>query len=189
MAATEKIAVSLPKHVAEGARRAVRSGRAKSVSAYVADALEEKVKLDDLSLLLDEMLTASGVPLTAADRREADRALGVSKQASTTCNPCSKRPSATLRLVHVYWRPAKRWPINTFRSRTWKTCCGASRNWTTSSPRSHAAPERMSARSIGSSCAPCLRLRSGAGDPYDKRRHAGSLDGSRRAGRASSAAQ
>jgi Arc/MetJ-type ribon-helix-helix transcriptional regulator len=81
MTTTQKIAVSLPKHVAEGARRAVRSGRAKSVSAYVADALEEKVKLDDLSLLLDEMLTASGGPLTPAERREADRALGVSKQA------------------------------------------------------------------------------------------------------------
>lgn len=77
MTTTQKIAVSLPKHVAEGARRAVRSGRAKSVSAYVADALEEKVKLDDLAGLLDEMLADSGGPLTPAERRAADRALGV----------------------------------------------------------------------------------------------------------------
>lgn len=81
MTTTQKIAVSLPTHVAEGARRAVRSGRAKSVSAYVADALEEKVKLDDLSQLLDEMLAASGGPLTPAERRAADRALGVAKRA------------------------------------------------------------------------------------------------------------
>ncbi len=42
---TEKIAVSLPKGLADRARRAVRQGRAASVSAYVAAALEEKVKL------------------------------------------------------------------------------------------------------------------------------------------------
>lgn len=81
MTTTRKIAVSLPKHVVDGARHAVRSGRAKSVSAYVADALEEKVKLDDLALLLDEMLMESGGALTPAERREADRALGVSRQA------------------------------------------------------------------------------------------------------------
>jgi Arc/MetJ-type ribon-helix-helix transcriptional regulator len=82
MTSVRKIAVSLPKQVVDGARRAVRSGRAKSVSAYVADALEEKVKLDDLSLLLDEMLAESGGPLTVAERRVADRALGAGKQAS-----------------------------------------------------------------------------------------------------------
>jgi Arc/MetJ-type ribon-helix-helix transcriptional regulator len=82
MTSVRKIAVSLPKQVVDGARRAVRSGRAKSVSAYVADAMEEKVKLDDLSLLLDEMLAESGGPLTAVERRVADRALGAGKQAS-----------------------------------------------------------------------------------------------------------
>ena len=80
MTSVQKIAVSLPKEAVAGARRAVRSGRAKSVSAYVADALEEKVKLDDLAQLLDEMLAESGGPLTAAERRAADRALGVRKQ-------------------------------------------------------------------------------------------------------------
>ena len=82
MTSVRKIAVSLPKHVVDGARRAVRNGQAKSVSAYVADALEEKVKLDDLSLLLDEMLGESGGPLTVAERRAADRSLGAAKQAS-----------------------------------------------------------------------------------------------------------
>ena len=74
MNGTEKIAVSLPKGVAERTRRAVRQGRAPSVSAYVAAALEEKAKLDELSALLDEMLAESGGPLTAAERRAADRA-------------------------------------------------------------------------------------------------------------------
>lgn len=46
------------------------------MSAYVAEALEEKVRPDDLASLLDEMLAATGGPLTAADQETADRALG-----------------------------------------------------------------------------------------------------------------
>lgn len=80
MTTTDKIAVSLPKALAQRARRAVREGRAASVSAYVAAALEEKAKLDDLSALLDEMLAESGGPLTAAERREADRALALTRR-------------------------------------------------------------------------------------------------------------
>ena len=77
MNGAEKIAVSLPRGLAERARRAVRQGHAASVSAYVASALEEKMNLDELSSLLDEMLAESGGPMTSAERREADRALGV----------------------------------------------------------------------------------------------------------------
>lgn len=77
MNGSEKIAVSLPDGLAERARMAVRQGRAASVSAYVASALAEKLKVDELSTLLDEMLAESGGPLTPAERRAADRALGV----------------------------------------------------------------------------------------------------------------
>jgi Arc/MetJ-type ribon-helix-helix transcriptional regulator len=72
MTVSEKIAVSLPGGLAEGARRAVRQGRAASVSAYVASALA-----DDLAGLLEQMLEESGGPMTAQERRDADRALGV----------------------------------------------------------------------------------------------------------------
>jgi hypothetical protein len=78
MASTEKIAISLPRSIADRARRAVRKGHAASVSAYVAAALDEKAKLDELSELLAEMLAESGGPLTNAERKSADRALGVS---------------------------------------------------------------------------------------------------------------
>ena len=71
-----KIAVSLPEELVDRAREAVRAGRADSVSAYVESALEEKARLDDLESLLDEMLAESGGPLTARERRAADRALG-----------------------------------------------------------------------------------------------------------------
>jgi hypothetical protein len=81
MTTTYKIAISLPKRIAERTRQAVLRGRASSVSAYVAAALEEKTKLDDLGELLTEMLAETGGPLTASERRAADRALGLSKGA------------------------------------------------------------------------------------------------------------
>lgn len=82
MTTTEKIAVSLPRHVAVRLRRAVEEGRAASASAYVAAALDEKAKLDELGALLDEMLSATGGPLTAAEVRTADRAIGVANRRS-----------------------------------------------------------------------------------------------------------
>ncbi len=73
---TTKIAVSLPAELVEHAQRAVAEGRATSVSAYVAHALEESAKLDDLASLLDDMLDETGGPLTTKERKAADRALG-----------------------------------------------------------------------------------------------------------------
>jgi len=75
MTASAKIAISLPARLAARARRAVQEGKASSVSAYVASAIDEKAKLDDLSGLLDEMLAESGGPLTPAEVRVADRAI------------------------------------------------------------------------------------------------------------------
>lgn len=72
---TAKIAVSVPQEVLRRARRAVRRGRAPSMSAYVAAALEQKTKLDDLEELLAEMLSETGGPLTATERRVADRTI------------------------------------------------------------------------------------------------------------------
>lgn len=82
MTGFEKIAVSLPPRAMQSARSAVRRGQATSVSAYISDAIEERAKLQDLAALLDEMLATSGGPLTAAERRAADRALGISAKKS-----------------------------------------------------------------------------------------------------------
>jgi hypothetical protein len=49
------------------------------MSAYVADALEQKVTLDDLAKMLQEMLDETGGPLTAREKRQADEALGVAR--------------------------------------------------------------------------------------------------------------
>ena len=73
---TSKIAVSLPDELVAQAKAAVAAGRATSVSAYVADAMREKAKLDDLQSLLDELLAETGGPLTVDERRSADAVLG-----------------------------------------------------------------------------------------------------------------
>ena len=73
----EKIAVSVPRETLARARRAVRKGRAASVSAYVTAAIEEKAKLDELADMLTAMLEESGGPLSAAEKRAADEALGL----------------------------------------------------------------------------------------------------------------
>ncbi len=72
---TQKIAVTIPQETLAGARRAVRSGKAKSLSAYVSRALEQKTMFDDLDSLLDELLRESGGPLTASEKRSADSIL------------------------------------------------------------------------------------------------------------------
>ena len=59
-----KIAVTVPRALLQKARRAVREGRADSVSAYVTAALEEKTKLDDLAALL---ALAPGKPIMIAE--------------------------------------------------------------------------------------------------------------------------
>ena len=74
-----KIAVSIPRHLLEQARAAVARGQATSVSAYVAAAMDQKGKLDDLEALLCEMLKETGGPLTTSERRNADRILGIRK--------------------------------------------------------------------------------------------------------------
>jgi Arc/MetJ-type ribon-helix-helix transcriptional regulator len=75
-----KIAVTLPPALVAQARRAVRAGRADSVSAYIAAALEEKSKLDDLAEMLTDMLAETGGPLTESERRAADDALGLTRR-------------------------------------------------------------------------------------------------------------
>jgi len=75
-----KIAVTLPPALVTRAQDAVREGRAPSISAYVAAALEEKAKLDDLKSMLDEMLGETGGPLTDRERIAADAALGIAAE-------------------------------------------------------------------------------------------------------------
>jgi Arc/MetJ-type ribon-helix-helix transcriptional regulator len=74
-----KIAVTLPRELVASAKAAVKLGRFKSVSAYVASAVRKQVRDEGLEALLAEMLEETGGPLTPTERRAADRALGIGK--------------------------------------------------------------------------------------------------------------
>jgi len=69
-----KIAISLPKEQVDAAQRAVRVGRAASVSAYISRALEEQSDADSLSELVAIMRSEDGAP-SADDYAWADAVL------------------------------------------------------------------------------------------------------------------
>lgn len=73
---TTKIAVSLPDDLVAAARDAVANGRAASVSAFVAGAIEDHGRYEDLATLLADMAAEAGPP-TEQDRRWARDALGL----------------------------------------------------------------------------------------------------------------
>jgi Arc/MetJ-type ribon-helix-helix transcriptional regulator len=71
-----KIAVTLPQELVEAARTAVAEGRATSVSAYVAEAMEQRRTADDLEAHLARALARTGGPMTDVERAEIDRLAG-----------------------------------------------------------------------------------------------------------------
>ena len=63
-----KVAVTIPREIADAARRRVESGRSETMSALVTEALAEKLEQDDLRSLLDEMEAEFGpVPAGVQD--------------------------------------------------------------------------------------------------------------------------
>jgi len=87
----EKIAVSLPLRAAESARRAVKEGRAASVSAYIAAAVEEKSSREDLIAMLDQMLEETGGPATPAEKRWVEYQLAPKRTGRSPAWPTSGR--------------------------------------------------------------------------------------------------
>lgn len=72
-----KIAISLPEEAVRRVRDAVRSGRAPSASAFIAQAIAHETTRDELRAMLGEMLEETGGPATPAEKREIDRELGI----------------------------------------------------------------------------------------------------------------
>jgi Arc/MetJ-type ribon-helix-helix transcriptional regulator len=70
-----KIAITLPPDQLARVRRAVRRGRAPSVSAYIAKALAQQDREESLAELLQELVARHGEP-TAEERRWAQRVVG-----------------------------------------------------------------------------------------------------------------
>ena len=69
-----KIAISLPKDQLVKVHRAVRAGRADSVSGYIAQVLAEHEKRESLRALLRDLIDQYGKP-AAEDVKWAERAL------------------------------------------------------------------------------------------------------------------
>jgi hypothetical protein len=78
-----KIAISLPPETLASARKAVRDGHAPSVSAFVAQAIDQLAERDSLLAFVRDLLADSGGPPTAAERARARKDLGLSDRAST----------------------------------------------------------------------------------------------------------
>jgi hypothetical protein len=61
-----KVALSMPADVLRLAKREVTAGRAKSLSAFVSEAVDEKLRRDELTALLNAMDVEHGRPSKAA---------------------------------------------------------------------------------------------------------------------------
>lgn len=71
---SEKVALSMPAEVLHLAKKEVAAGRAKSLSSFVADAVDEKLRRDELTRILDAMDAEHGKP-SKADTAWARRVL------------------------------------------------------------------------------------------------------------------
>jgi hypothetical protein len=61
-----KVALTIPAELLELARKEVEAGHAKSLSAFVSDAVDEKLRRDELSEVLDQMDSKYGPPNKSA---------------------------------------------------------------------------------------------------------------------------
>lgn len=71
---TRKIAITLPEEQVAEAKRAVTEGRARSVSAYVAEAIAARAERDGLRAYVDALIDEHGAP-TPQDYAWADAQL------------------------------------------------------------------------------------------------------------------
>ncbi len=58
----DRLAITLPRQLARGVRGKLEAGKTRSVSAYIAQAVEEKLERDQLRQLLAEMAEEFGPP-------------------------------------------------------------------------------------------------------------------------------
>jgi hypothetical protein len=70
-----KVALSIPADLLEQAKAEVATGRAKNLSVFVSEALDQKLRRDELNTILDVMDAEHGTPNKSA-RTWAKRVLG-----------------------------------------------------------------------------------------------------------------
>lgn len=88
---TKRITVSLPDALVDDAEKAVATGRAPNVSAYVARAMTEQSEEDTLTELIAEMW-ATGARPTQADYDHASELLGFTVRPSVPISGSGSAP-------------------------------------------------------------------------------------------------
>jgi Arc/MetJ-type ribon-helix-helix transcriptional regulator len=81
-----RLAITIPKPLSSRLRELVESGGARSISSFVAEAIEEKLERDDLSALLAEMAKEFGPP-TPEQKAWADDILAVVAEGQSPSTP------------------------------------------------------------------------------------------------------
>jgi Arc/MetJ-type ribon-helix-helix transcriptional regulator len=61
-----KVALSMPAEILRLAKEEVAAGRAKSLSSFVSEAVDEKLRREELTAILDAMDAEHGKPTRAA---------------------------------------------------------------------------------------------------------------------------
>jgi Arc/MetJ-type ribon-helix-helix transcriptional regulator len=77
---TTKIAITLPEEQLARVNRAVRAGRADSVSGYITQALAEQEREESLRTLVRDLIAQHGMP-TQQDKKWAKRVLRTRRRA------------------------------------------------------------------------------------------------------------
>jgi hypothetical protein len=75
-----KIAITVSRETLAKAKKAVKEGRATSVSAFFESAVAKLVTREEAIGMLGDWLEESGGPATPAEKREAARALGLERR-------------------------------------------------------------------------------------------------------------
>jgi hypothetical protein len=77
---TRKLAISIPAQTLKRAQERAKVLGARSLSAYISEAIDQRLVTDDLDALLAEMLAESGGPLSKKEQEAAAKALGFKKR-------------------------------------------------------------------------------------------------------------
>jgi hypothetical protein len=77
---TRKVAISVPEETLKRAKAHAKKLKSRGLSAYVSEAIAQRVMSDDLKQLFQELLSESGGPATEDEAARADALLGVKKK-------------------------------------------------------------------------------------------------------------
>ena len=75
-----KIAITVSRETLARAKKAVKEGRAASVSAFFENAVAKLLTREEAIGMVGEWLEESGGPATPAEKREAARVLGLARR-------------------------------------------------------------------------------------------------------------